>query len=85
MNTPSSQTATPQSAHNSEQLSPYFPNLLSPLDLGFTQLRNRTLMGSMHLGLQGNRILLPKNKLCSEFIGPASHFEFASHAGFLGV
>ncbi|MEA3379817.1 MAG: hypothetical protein U9Q87_02960 [Pseudomonadota bacterium] len=34
---------------------------------------------------QGNRILLPKNKLCSEFIGPASHFEFASHAGFLGV
>lgn len=35
--------------------------------------------------LQGNRILLPKNKLCSEFIGPASHFEFASHAGFLGV
>ena len=41
MNTPSSQTATPQSAHNSEQLSPYFPNLLSPLDLGFTQLRNR--------------------------------------------
>lgn len=52
MNTPSSQTATPQSAHNSEQLSPYFPNLLSPLDLGFTQLRNRTLMGSMHLGLE---------------------------------
>jgi len=35
--------------------------------------------------IQGNRILLPKNKLCSEFIGPASHFEFASHAGFLGV
>ena len=34
---------------------------------------------------QGNRILLPKNKLCSEFIGPASHFEFASHAGFVGV
>lgn len=52
MNTPSSQTATPQSAHNSEQLSPYFPNLLAPLDLGFTQLRNRTLMGSMHLGLE---------------------------------
>ena len=56
MNTPSSQTvsqtATPQSAHNSEQRSPYFPNLLAPLDLGFTQLRNRTLMGSMHLGLE---------------------------------
>ena len=31
--------------------SPY-PHLLAPLDLGFTQLRNRTLMGSMHLGLE---------------------------------
>ena len=37
MNTPSSQTVSQtamQSAHNSEQLSPYFPNLLAPLDLG---------------------------------------------------
>ncbi|MDR9778765.1 NADPH-dependent 2,4-dienoyl-CoA reductase, partial [Rhizobium hidalgonense] len=25
---------------------------LAPLDLGFTTLRNRTLMGSMHLGLE---------------------------------
>ena len=31
--------------------SPY-PNLLAPLDLGFTTLRNRTLMGSMHTGLE---------------------------------
>lgn len=31
--------------------SPY-PNLLAPLDLGFTQLRNRVLMGSMHTGLE---------------------------------
>ena len=31
--------------------SPY-PNLLAPLDLGFTKLRNRTLMGSMHTGLE---------------------------------
>ncbi len=31
--------------------SPY-PHLLAPLDLGFTQLRNRTLMGSMHVGLE---------------------------------
>jgi 2,4-dienoyl-CoA reductase (NADPH2) len=29
-----------------------YPNLLSPLDLGFTTLKNRTLMGSMHLGLE---------------------------------
>lgn len=30
----------------------YFPHLFQPLDLGFTTLRNRTLMGSMHLGLE---------------------------------
>ena len=29
-----------------------YPHLLSPLDLGFTQLRNRVLMGSMHTGLE---------------------------------
>jgi 2,4-dienoyl-CoA reductase (NADPH2) len=29
-----------------------FPHLLTPLDLGFTTIRNRTLMGSMHLGLE---------------------------------
>ncbi len=29
-----------------------FPTLLSPLDLGFTTLRNRVLMGSMHTGLE---------------------------------
>ncbi|TVL17839.1 oxidoreductase [Shewanella algae] len=29
-----------------------FPHLLEPLDLGFTQLRNRVLMGSMHTGLE---------------------------------
>src|SRR3989338_3697735 len=29
-----------------------FPKLLSPLDLGFTTLRNRTVMGSMHSGLE---------------------------------
>ncbi len=31
--------------------SPY-PHLLAPLDLGFTSLRNRVLMGSMHTGLE---------------------------------
>ncbi len=29
-----------------------FPHLLSPLDLGFTTLPNRVLMGSMHVGLE---------------------------------
>lgn len=29
-----------------------FPNLLSPLNLGFTALRNRVVMGSMHTGLE---------------------------------
>ncbi|WP_114325612.1 FAD-dependent oxidoreductase [Candidatus Colwellia aromaticivorans] len=29
-----------------------FPHLLAPLDLGFTQLANRILMGSMHTGLE---------------------------------
>lgn len=31
---------------------PLYPHLLAPLDLGFTQLKNRTLMGSMHTGLE---------------------------------
>ncbi|ARU89100.1 NADPH-dependent 2,4-dienoyl-CoA reductase [Pseudomonas sp. M30-35] len=30
----------------------HYPNLLAPLDLGFTTLKNRTLMGSMHTGLE---------------------------------
>ena len=29
-----------------------YPNLLAPLDLGFTTLKNRVLMGSMHVGLE---------------------------------
>ena len=29
-----------------------FPNLFKPLDLGFTQLPNRIIMGSMHTGLE---------------------------------
>ncbi|WP_413516934.1 FAD-dependent oxidoreductase [Photobacterium phosphoreum] len=32
-----------------------YPFLLAPLDLGFTQLRNRVLMGSMHTGLEEKR------------------------------
>jgi len=29
-----------------------YPHLLAPLDLGFTTLKNRVLMGSMHIGLE---------------------------------
>ena len=31
---------------------PSYPHLLAPLDLGFTTLRNRVIMGSMHTGLE---------------------------------
>ncbi|MES2297460.1 MAG: NADPH-dependent 2,4-dienoyl-CoA reductase [Pseudomonadota bacterium] len=31
---------------------PSYPHLLAPLDLGFTTLRNRVVMGSMHTGLE---------------------------------
>ena len=37
-----------------------FPHLLAPLDLGFTSLRNRVLMGSMHTGLEDRREDFPK-------------------------
>ncbi|MGH8539487.1 MAG: NADPH-dependent 2,4-dienoyl-CoA reductase, partial [Stenotrophobium sp.] len=32
-----------------------YPHLLAPLDLGFTTLKNRVLMGSMHTGLEDSR------------------------------
>ena len=37
-----------------------YPNLLAPLDLGFTTLRNRVLMGSMHTGLEDRTEDLPR-------------------------
>jgi len=37
-----------------------FPHLLAPLDLGFTRLRNRVLMGSMHTGLEDHKKDFPK-------------------------
>jgi len=43
-----------QTTENSSDDKP-FPNLLAPLDLGFTELANRTLMGSMHTGLEEER------------------------------
>lgn len=37
-----------------------YPHLLAPLDLGFTTLRNRVLMGSMHTGLEDRARHYPK-------------------------
>ncbi len=37
-----------------------YPNLLKPLDLGFTTLRNRVLMGSMHTGLEDRKKNFPR-------------------------
>jgi len=33
----------------------HFPKMMEPLDLGFTTLRNRVLMGSMHTGLEEDK------------------------------
>jgi 2,4-dienoyl-CoA reductase (NADPH2) len=44
-------TSTASSSHA------LYPRLLSPLDLGFTTLKNRVLMGSMHTGLEDGRDL----------------------------
>ena len=38
----------PATLHGHDQ----YPRLFSPLDLGFTRLRNRSIMGSMHTGLE---------------------------------
>ncbi len=37
-----------------------YPHLLSPLDLGHTQLKNRVIMGSMHTGLEDRFWQYPK-------------------------
>ncbi len=41
-------------------LSTPYPHLSAPLDLGFTTLRNRVLMGSMHTGLEDRRRDFPR-------------------------
>ncbi len=41
-------------------MSTAYPHLLAPLDLGFTTLRNRVLMGSMHTGLEDRSKHLPR-------------------------
>ena len=37
-----------------------YPHLLAPLDLGFTTLKNRVIMGSMHTGLEDRFFHYPK-------------------------
>ncbi len=39
---------------------PHYPHLFAPLDLGFTRIRNRVLMGSMHTGLEDRARDFPK-------------------------
>ena len=39
---------------------PFYPHLFAPLDLGFTTLRNRVLMGSIHTGLEDRASDVPK-------------------------
>ncbi|HEY9546584.1 MAG TPA: NADPH-dependent 2,4-dienoyl-CoA reductase [Solimonas sp.] len=40
--------------------SPTYPHLLQPLNLGFTKLKNRVLMGSMHTGLEDRKKNFPR-------------------------
>ena len=49
-----------------------YPHLLQPLDLGFTTLRNRVLMGSMHTGLEDK---------AKDFDKLAAYFEERSKGG----
>ncbi|MCD9029701.1 NADPH-dependent 2,4-dienoyl-CoA reductase [Luteimonas sp. BDR2-5] len=50
---------TPATGQPVDTASPY-PHLFAPLDLGFTTLRNRILMGSMHTGLEDRARDFPK-------------------------
>ena len=53
-------------------MSTNFPNLLKPLDLGFTSLKNRVLMGSMHTGLE---------EVKNGYVRMASYFEARAKGG----
>ena len=44
--------ASGQHPDSTESPNPHYPHLFAPLDLGFTRIRNRVLMGSMHTGLE---------------------------------
>ena len=44
---------TKAALHNvSALLMAHYPRLMAPLNLGFTELKNRAIMGSMHTGLE---------------------------------
>ncbi len=43
---------TTDSRIHTSQPNPHYPHIFEPLDLGFTTLRNRIVMGSMHTGLE---------------------------------
>ena len=45
----------PTQRNESPPLTTPYPHLLAPLDLGFTTLATRVLMGSMHTGLEDGR------------------------------
>ncbi len=53
------QPATPDSPDVAAP-NPHYPRLFAPLDLGFTTLRNRVLMGSIHTGLEDRAADFPK-------------------------
>jgi len=55
MSLPPSPQPSPTEAAN-----PHYPHLFAPLDLGFTQIRNRVLMGSIHTGLEDRASDFPK-------------------------
>ena len=50
---------SPMPARTGNAPAPY-PHLFAPLDLGFTTIRNRVLMGSMHTGLEDRARDFPK-------------------------
>ena len=51
--------ASPLSFDSTATPHPLYPHLFAPLDLGFSTLRNRVLMGSMHTGLEDKAARLP--------------------------
>lgn len=51
---------TPSPSSSSPAPNPHYPHLFAPLDLGFTQIRNRVLMGSIHTGLEDRASDFPK-------------------------
>ena len=45
-----------------------YPHVFSPLDLGFTTLKNRILMGSMHTGLEEAPDGFPRSVAPNSFV-----------------